>query len=165
MLHLISGGAFFMEPTFNIRALGEGEAYPLDLLRLADPDQAVLKSYLFDSELFLLYESSLLIGVLVLKSLNRDEYEVMNIAIQEVEQGKGWGKVLLRFALEEVKQRKAKALWIATGNSSIGQLALYQKMGFEMAEIRHNHFLLNYSEPIWENGIQCKHMVRLKREV
>ncbi|MDW3646808.1 MAG: GNAT family N-acetyltransferase [Bacteroidia bacterium] len=153
-----------MKPTFTIKALGEGEDYPFDLLRLADPDQAVLESYLIDSKLFVLEEAAKILGVLVLKELKDDELEIMNIAIEEKQQGKGWGKVLLNFGIEEAKKRKAKSLWIATGNSSIGQLALYQKMGFEMAEIRRDHFLLNYAEPIWENGIQCKHMIRLKRE-
>ena len=88
----------------------------------------------------------------------------MNIAIKEEVQGRGWGKVLLNFAIEEAKKRKAKDLWIATGNSSIGQLALYQKMGFEMADIRWNHFIDNYPEAIWENGIQCKHMLILRME-
>ena len=153
-----------MEESFNIRALGKWEDYPFDLLRLADPDQAVLETYLFDSELFVLEESTNILGVLVLKKLKNDELEIMNLAIEEKQQGKGWGKVLLNYGIEEAKKRKAKSLWIATGNSSIGQLALYQKMGFEMAEIRWDHFVHNYAEPIWENGIQCKHMVRLKME-
>ena len=154
-----------MEETFDIRALEEGEAYPFDLLRLADPDQSVLESYLFDSELFVLEESAKILGVLVLKELGADELEIMNIAIEEKHQGKGWGKVLISFGIEEAKKRKAKSLWIATGNSSIAQLALYQKMGFEMAEIRWDHFLQNYAEPIWENGIQCKHMVRFRMKI
>jgi len=153
-----------MEARFNIRALEDGEIYPFDLLQLADPDQAVLESYLFDSEIFVLEETSTLLGVLVLKKLGTNVFEIMNIAIEEKQQGKGWGKVLLNFGIEEAKKRKAKCLWIATGNSSIGQLALYQKIGFEMAEIRWDHFVHNYAEPIWENGIQCKHMVRLKME-
>ena len=154
-----------MDKTFVIKSHQEGDAYPFDLLLLADPEKKVLESYLYDSELFLLSKSSLLLGVLVLKALGESSYEIMNIAIKEEEQGKAWGKVLLNFAIEEAKNRKANALWIATGNSSIGQLALYQKMGFEMAEIRWDHFIQHYPNPIWENGIHCKHMLRLKMDL
>lgn len=153
-----------MDKTFDIRPHKKGEAYPFELLLLADPEKKVLESYLYDAELFVLSEASVTLGVLVLKSSDEKSYEIMNIAIKEEVQGKGWGKVLLNFAIEEAKKRKAKDLWIATGNSSIGQLALYQKMGFEMADIRWNHFIDNYSEAIWENGIQCKHMLRLRME-
>ena len=37
--------------------------------------------------------------------------------------------------------------------------AFYQKLGFNMTEIRRDYFTQNYPEPIWENGIQCKHMI------
>ena len=57
-------------------------------------------------------EASVTLGVLVLKSLEEKSYEIMNIAIKEEVQGRGWGKGLLYFAIEEAKKRKAKALWI-----------------------------------------------------
>ena len=91
--------------------------------------------------------------------------EVKNIAVSESEQGKGYGKALLKYADQVAKEWECETLLIGTGNSSIGQLALYQKVGFEMLRIEKDFFLRHYAEPIWENGIQCKHRVILEKRV
>jgi ribosomal protein S18 acetylase RimI-like enzyme len=52
-------------------------------------------------------------------------------------------------------------LEVGTGNSSIGQLALYQKCGFRITGIDYNYFIRHYDEPIFENGIPCRDMIRL----
>lgn len=51
---------------------------------------------------------------------------------------------------------------IGTGNSSIDQLAFYQKCGFRIAAIDPDFFIRHYPEPIFENGIQCRDMIRLE---
>ncbi len=58
-----------------------------------------------------------------------------------------------------------KTLEVCTGNSSIGQLALYQKCGFRMSGIERDFFIKHYHEPIFENGIQCRDRVRLTQEL
>ena len=55
----------------------------------------------------------------------------------------------------------AREVWIGTGNSSISQLALYQKMGFRIAGVDVDFFTRNYPEEIIENGIHCRDMIRL----
>ena len=42
---------------------------------------------------------------------------------------------------------------------------VYQKEGFEMKEIVKDFFLYNYDKPIYENGIQCKHMIILNKNL
>lgn len=56
-------------------------------------------------------------------------------------------------------------LMIGTGNSSINQLALYQKCGFRVIGVERDFFINNYDEPIFENGIQCVDMIRLSIEI
>ena len=85
----------------------------------------------------------------------------MNVAVAEDRQGKGLGKKLILHALEVAKSLGVKKVEIGTGNSSIGQLALYEKCGFQIIGIIENFFIDNYPEPIFENGIQCRDMVRL----
>lgn len=55
-----------------------------------------------------------------------------------------------------------ESIEIGTGNSSIQELALYQKCGFRLKEIIHDYFVDNYDEPIFENSIQCRDMVLLQ---
>ncbi len=62
------------------------------------------------------------------------------------------------------KESGAKILELGTGNSSLSQLALYQKCGFGMHSIE-TGFFNSYPEPIFENGIRCIDMVRLCTEL
>ena len=59
------------------------------------------------------------------------------------------------------KKKGYKKIEIGTGNSSLGQLALYQKCGFRITGIDIDFFIRCYQEEIFENGIQCRDMIRL----
>ena len=59
--------------------------------------------------------------------------EIKNIAVREDRQGQGLGKKLLQEAIRVAKNKGYERIEIGTGNSSIGQLALYQKCGFRIA--------------------------------
>lgn len=100
-------------------------------------------------------------GVFVLIALNSETVEIKNIALAERERGKGLGKRLVFSALEEAKKLGFSVVEIGTGNSSLAQLALYQKCGFRMKSIDRDFFIRHYEEPIFENGLQCRDMVRL----
>lgn len=106
-----------------------------------------------------------MVGVLVLHQIDSTSIEVKNIAVDASEQGKGFGKELLRYSELVSRELGFEKLVIGTGNSSLGQLALYQKAGFEMCEIRKDFFVMNYTEPLFENGIPCKHMVMLEKNL
>ncbi|MGX8177137.1 GNAT family N-acetyltransferase [Exiguobacterium artemiae] len=60
---------------------------------------------------------------------------------------------------------RPQTIEIGTGNSSIGQLALYQKCGFRIVGVDLNFFLRHYEEDIIENGIRCTDMIRLSQDV
>ena len=83
--------------------------------------------------------------------------------MKEAAQGKGIGSTLLRHAVTVARASGFERLIIGTGNSSIRrQLALYQRRGFELCRIERDFFVRNYPEPIFENGIRCKHLVVLE---
>ncbi|WP_298614537.1 hypothetical protein [uncultured Odoribacter sp.] len=63
------------------------------------------------------------------------------------------------------RRKGAQMLEVGTGNAGIGQLALYQKCGFTIIEIDFDFFRKNYTESIFENGIECRHMVRLSMDL
>lgn len=89
----------------------------------------------------------------------------MNVAVVEGQHSRGIGKQLVLDAIKVAKTKGYKTIEIGTGNSSIGQLALYQKCGFRINGVDMDFFIRNYSERIFENGIQCRDMVRLSQDL
>jgi aminoglycoside 6'-N-acetyltransferase I len=136
------------------------ELYPL--LLLADPSKEKIDSYLTKSNCFVLELNMKIIGVLVLQKFNETSSEIMNIAIIEEYQNKGFGKKLIKYVVNQSKNEKQQRFVICTGNSSISQLALYQKLGFAIFDIEYNYFTKNYNSPILENGILCSHKICLE---
>ncbi|MDC1162082.1 GNAT family N-acetyltransferase [Tenacibaculum sp.] len=149
----------------QIELLSENQPIPYNLLKLADPSVIQIDSYLKSGTCYIAKIQSEIVGVIILNSIDTTKTEIKNIAIKESEQGKGLGKKLLRYVEQVCRETGYKSLLIGTGNSSIGQLALYQKEGFELDKIKKDFFLNNYSNPIYENGIQCKHMLLLKKNL
>lgn len=132
---------------------------------MADPSKIQIDSYLETGTCYVAKMDFKTVGVLVLNHIDSARIEIKNIAIAESQQGKGLGKALLRNAEMISRELGYQTLVIGTGNSSIGQLALYQKEGFEIAKIDKDFFIRNYTEPIFENGIPCKHMIILEKEI
>ncbi|MEC0983229.1 GNAT family N-acetyltransferase [Bacillus safensis] len=145
----------------HIRPLSGDQSVPMDLLLLADPSKEKVLTYVQSGSCYAAYHEQDVIGVYVLLSLSQQTVEIINVAVKESWQGKGIGKQLIRHAIAEAKADGFHTVEIGTGNSSIQQLALYQKCGFRMTSIDHDFFLKHYDEPIFENGIQCMDMVRL----
>ena len=85
----------------------------------------------------------------------------MNLAVAPDFQGRGLGRLLLQHCCRVAREDGCGSIAIATANSSISQLRLYQQEGFEMHELRRNFFLDAYAEPIFEHGIQAKHSILL----
>lgn len=107
----------------------------------------------------------MVIGVVVLLQCDRYVTEVMNIAVAPVHRGKQMGKRLLGAAIARSRQQGAQQVTVATGNSSINQLAFYQKMGFRLASVDRDYFVRHYPEPIYENGIWCRDRVLLSLDL
>ncbi|PRS81019.1 MULTISPECIES: GNAT family N-acetyltransferase [unclassified Bacillus (in: firmicutes)] len=145
----------------QIQPLSRDQSLPMDLLLLADPSKEKVLVYVQSGSCYAAFHEEDVIGVYVLSSLSQHTVEIMNVAVKESWQGKGIGKQLIRHAIAEAKAAGFHRIEIGTGNSSIQQLALYQKCGFRLTSIDRDFFLKHYDEPIYENGIQCMDMVRL----
>ncbi len=136
----------------------------MPLLLEADPDEAKVQAYCRTGQVWVM-EADAICGVAVLQAIEEapePTAEIMNIAIKPGLQGKGMGKQLLHFLIAEAKRQGFQRLQVATGNSSIGQLAFYQKAGFELLRLERHYFTKNYSAPIIENGIHCRHRLVLE---
>ena len=136
------------------------ELYPL--LLLADPTKEKIDSYIKKSDCFVLELNTEIVGVLLLQKIDNTSLEIKNIAVSEKHQNKGYGKQLIKYVINKVKNEKENKLVVCTGNSSINQLGLYQKLGFRIFDIQYNYFTKNYSSPILENGILCEHKICLE---
>lgn len=145
----------------DIRLLEEGEKLPMDMLLEADPSEELVKDYCRHGFVYVAERDGLLTGVYVLGPLSDAAVEIKNIAVAEAVRRQGHGKKLLLHALSEAERMGFGKVEIGTGNSSLGQLALYQKCGFRIDSVDYNFFVRNYPEPILENGIQCRDMIRL----
>ncbi len=135
----------------------------MDMLVLADPSEAMIREYLADGMLFSARWDDTVVGVFVIINHGDGLWELKNIAVAEEWQSKGVGKSLLDAACDAARDRGADRLEVGTGNSSLDQLAFYQKAGFRMQRIAKNYFTLNYPDPIVENGIVCRDMVILAK--
>ena len=149
----------------NIRELGKRETPPFDLLLLADPSRELVEEYLAIGKCHVAEMAGDIVGVYVLARLDMETMEIMNIAVDERMHGQGIGKKLVEDAIQVARELGVQSLEVGTGNSSIGQLALYQKCGFRMEGVIKDFFVDNYDEEIFENGIQCRDMIRLVKEL
>jgi len=135
----------------------------VDLLLSADPDKACVNRYINTGEILTAIIDDEVVGVAVVV-MDGVEAELKNIAVRPMEQGKGIAKDLIDEVKKLAKRLGATLLIVGTGNSSLSQLALYQKCGFRFYRVIPN-FFETYSEPIFENGIRCIDMVMLKFEL
>ena len=149
----------------NIRKLEKQDKIPMDLLLLADPAKNIVEEYIARGDCFIAESEKQIVGVYVLLPTRPKTVEIVNVAVAEEQQGKGIGKLLINDAIRVAKDRGYKTIEIGTGNSSIGQFALYQKCGFRIIAVDFDFFIRHYEEEIFENGIQCRDMIRLTKDL
>ncbi len=148
-----------------IRPLADTEPIPYGLLLDADPSKELVDLYLAQSEAYVVEYRNAVIGIYLLCPVGPESMEIKNIAVAVGFQAKGIGQWMLYDAMEKAKQRACNEILIGTSSTSIGPLYLYQKVGFEVSHIIHNFFLEHYSEPLFDHGLHCKHMIVLKKVI
>lgn len=155
----------FRNENINFTKPDSKDLIPYDLLLLADPSKDLVDEYLEQSDIFIAERNKETLGVIVLFPLTEDTAEIKNIAVKPAFQGQGIGSFLIGNVMKAAAIKNYNNIIIGTANSSIGQLHLYQKLGFEITEIRKDFFTENYTDPIFENGIQAKHLLILAKKL
>ncbi|WP_044339300.1 GNAT family N-acetyltransferase [Rossellomorea aquimaris] len=148
-----------------IRKRKTDEELPMELLLLADPSEEIVKEYVSRGECFVAELEQKIVGVYVLLPTRPETIELVNVAVAEEMNGRGIGKQLVMDAVKIAQEKGYKTIDVGTGNSSVGQLALYQKCGFRVVGVDVDFFVRHYPEPIFENGIQCRDMIRLSQDL
>jgi GNAT superfamily N-acetyltransferase len=149
----------------EIKRIDNNEGIPYDLLLLADPSIRVINDYINRGDCYVAYANNNIVGSFVIIRTRPLTLELVNVSVREAYQGKGIGKRLILSAIELAKKENANVLEIGTGNSSINQLALYQKCGFRIVGVDRDFFRRHYKEKIIENGIECIDMIRLRMDL
>lgn len=148
-----------------IRPLGSGEEPPMELLLLADPSRDIVEGYLGRGKCYVAEEDGAVIGVYVLIPTRPETAELVNVAVEESRHGRGIGKQLVLHAVRTAREEGARTIEVGTGNSSVAQLALYQKCGFRITGVDRDFFIRHYPMEIVENGIPCRDMIRLSQDL
>ncbi|MCJ1780095.1 GNAT family N-acetyltransferase [Mammaliicoccus sciuri] len=136
-----------------------------ELLALADENQHAVSDYASRGQVYVYQQDHQDIGIAVGLLTRPNTYELVNLAVDPQFQNQGIGKLLIDHMINEARKLNCHTITVGTGNSGIGQLKLYQQSGFRMKSIDIDYFVKYYEEPIFENGIQCKDMVRLELEL
>lgn len=118
----------------NWTTWNKSQPAPLELLLEADPSEKQIAKYLEASHVFQLVDANEIIGVICLLPLNKQQLEIMNIAVKPSKRNQGIGKMLLEKAFDYTMKNGFSTIIVKTGNSSIDQLAFYQKIIFECSK-------------------------------
>ena len=146
----------------EIKKINNSKDSFIDLLLLGDEQESMVKKYLYRGELFALYDGDLKTVCVVTKE-NNDTYEIKNIATYEKYQRNGYGTYMLRYIIQNHKD-KCKKICVGTGDGST-ILSFYKNCGFVYSHTVKNFFGDNYDHKMYENGKQLIDMVYLKMEL
>lgn len=137
----------------------EKEHY-MDLLLLGDEQESMVRRYLPRGDLFALYDPDLK-GVCVVTRESPRVFELKNIAVNPHDQGNGYGRALLNFLFARYGL-PGNTLLVGTGDvpSTAG---FYEHCGFTRSHTVPNFFTDHYDHPIYEDGVQLRDMVYLKK--
>jgi ribosomal protein S18 acetylase RimI-like enzyme len=105
-----------------------------------------------------------LAGAAVVRWEEDDSSEIVYIAVAAALRGHGYGKQIIQALQKELRQRGGRSLLVGTANSSLENIAFYQKCGFRMFEIRRNYFAY-IQPPLVEHGILLRDMLVLRYDV
>lgn len=152
-----------MEKMIEIKEVSPSRV-PKKLLLEADPSIEHVNQYLDNSLCYVAVLQEDIVGACVLKPAGKNRIELFNIAVLPENQKSGIGSQLLVSVLDGLKDKSFESVELGTGTFGY-QLAFYQRFGFRVDSIQKDHFIENYDEPIFENGIQLKDMLRLVLEL
>ena len=146
----------------EIKRIIENKDDYMDLLLLGDEQENMIKKYLYIGDLFALYDNDDLKTVSVVTKEDNETYEIKNLVTYEKYHGNGYGTYMLKYIIEEYKN-KCKKLLLGTGDIS-KILSYYEKFGFIYSHKIKNFFVDNYDHEMFEEGKQLIDMVYLKLE-
>ncbi len=146
----------------NIKKILDKKNEYMSILLIADPSKKAVRKYLDSSDLFVMFDCDKPVCAAAVIRIDEQTCELKNIAASKLR--RGFGSKMLSYLFDYYKD-KYNYMQVGTGNSSIGNISFYKKNGFILSHQIDNFFTDNYEEPIFENGIQCEHMIMLEKRL
>ncbi len=144
------------------RALPAEAETIVSMLRDAEEGEDRLRAAVLDAAntSYAAFDGDALVGAATMHWEAR-ESEIIYIAVAEGLRGRGYGKAMIQALLDEMRERGIASLLVGTGNSSLENIAFYQKCGFRLDSIRRDYF--DYIQPqIIDRGIPLRDMLVLR---
>ena len=132
----------------------------LDLLLLADEEEAMVDRYLEKGTMYLLAEDGVK-GECVVLDVGDGTLEIKNIAVAPAFHRKGYGKAMIDL-LEQKYRGQYTRLQVGTGDSP-ATLGFYKACGFTRSHTVPNFFTDNYRHPIYDGGVLLRDMIYLQK--
>lgn len=66
--------------------------------------------------------------------------EIYNIAVQEAEQGKGFGQMLFDAFIAKCEENDVSSVWLEVRESNVKAIGFYKSNGFEQVQTRNNFY-------------------------
>ena len=110
--------------------------------------------------MFGLYQGALLCGIMAITFERENLYEIKNMAVLPEFQRQGYGRMLIEYVFQQYGQ-PGMVFQVGTGEvpSTVG---FYQACGFQISH-KIKDFFWQYDHPIYEDGIQLRDMIYLKK--
>lgn len=108
-----------------------GEAWNANML-----DYIFTSPYVF---VYGMYLEDTLIGYCVL-SVSYEQGDIDNIVIDDPYKGKGYGKEMLAFMLEQAKKKGVCELFLDVNTANERAISMYRKYGFTVLRTRRNYY-------------------------
>ena len=144
----------------KINIINENKKDVLDLLLLADEQESMIDRYLERGDLFALYDDDLR-SICVVTYEGDDAYEIQSLATYPQYQRQGYAGQLIDHVCGYYKDKGATMI-VGTGDSLI---PFYEHNGFVFSYRIENYFVDHYDNPIFDDGVQLKDKVFLKRNL
>jgi ribosomal protein S18 acetylase RimI-like enzyme len=150
---------------WTIEELADTQNAPLDLLLDADPSEDMVREYLKNGKCLIARQDGRIAGILVYMRTRPLTAEIMIVSVREEFRNRGIARSLILRAIERARLEKYAVIEIGTGNPGALQMLLYQKCGFRIVGVDLDYFRRNHKERIFENGIECRDMIRMRMEL
>src|SRR5690606_41246930 len=143
------------------RILDDKKKY-LDLLLLADEQEDMIEKYLYDGDLYAVFDDDLK-SVCVALPIDSQTVELKNLATYPQCQRRGYASALLNHIFDIYRPRFR---YMLSGTGEVPPiLAFYRKVGFDPSHRTRNFFIAHYEHLMFEEGVQLVDMVYLKKEL
>jgi GNAT superfamily N-acetyltransferase len=120
----------------------------------------MIDKYLDKGTLFALFDGGLK-SICVVTDEGGGNFEIQNLATYEQYQRRGYGRRLINYVCDFYRG-KGETMYVGTGDVP-HSVSFYERSGFSFSHRIENYILDHYINPIFEDGIQLKDKVYLKR--